>query len=50
MKGLDDYSGKCIMKADGVMGCAILWHKQRVQLVGDVEGTAYVGENGKPQN
>ena len=50
IKGLDNYSGKCIMKADGVMGCAILWHKERVTLVGDVESAAYVGENGKVQN
>lgn len=44
------YDGECIMKADGMMGCAILWRKDRVTKVGEVQSGNYLDQDGKIQN
>ena len=44
------YAGKCIMKPDGVMGCAILWKHGKVELDGEVQSRSLLDEQGKQQN
>jgi len=42
------YEGHIVMKADGVMGCALLWKRGRIASL-KVESQAFI-DDGKPQN
>lgn len=44
------YEGVCVMKPDGVMGCAILWKKDSVTKISDVESGCFVGDDGVLDN
>jgi mRNA deadenylase 3'-5' endonuclease subunit Ccr4 len=44
------YNGHCVMKPDGMMGCAVLWHKERVQQVSAFKSVQFMTEDGQIEN
>jgi mRNA deadenylase 3'-5' endonuclease subunit Ccr4 len=44
------YEGHCAMKPDGMMGCAVLWKKDKIKRVSDFKSVQFLTEGGKVEN